>query len=394
MTDDDHVSFDELAEDDSNPAPSARGGHGRRRAATPPRRPSLLRSALPVMLVVLVLGGLGFGGVQGYRWLTSNISVEQEATDYPGPGTGEAVIEVAEGDSGTDIAATLVEADVIKAPGPFVTAFSNTPDASNIEPGLYRLQQQMPAAEALTMLLDPASLAGHRVIIPEGYRASQIWETLSTATGIEVADFEAAAADYTALGIPENPADSLEGYLFPARYDIPEEATAEEVITMMWERTESELTALGVAPEDFHRVLTLGSLVEKEARHPEDQGRVVRTIENRLAGVGEAGGTPMRLQLDSTVTYFTGSDIVSTTPEERATDSPYNTYLHPGLPIGPIASPGAAALEAAVNPPEGDWLYWVTVNTQTGETKFATTYAEHEQNVQEWRDWYDSTQGG
>ncbi len=95
----------------------------------------------------------------------------------------------------------------------------------------------------------------------------------------------------------------------------------------------------------------------------------------------------MKLQLDSTITYFTGSETVSTTDEERATDSPYNTYLHQGLPIGPISNPGLATLQAALDPPEGDWLYWVTVNTETGETKFATTYAEHQEYVKEWQDW-------
>lgn len=394
---DDAVSFDELAESQNPRDEEAPTGHGRRRAAGPVRRRRRrgpLRRALPVLLVLLVLGGLGVGGVYGYQWLTSNVSLEQEDPDFPGPGSGEALVQVAEGDTGTDIARTLVDAGVIKTSGPFITQFSNSPDASGIEPGLYRLKKGMTSSDALTMILDPANLAGHRVIVPEGLRAEKIWAVLSEATDIPVEDFEAAAKDYTSFGVPENDAKSLEGYLWPGRYDVPEDATAGEVISMMTDRMQTELEKLGVAPEDEHRVLTLASIAEKEARDPDDYGRVVRTLENRLEGVGEAKGKPMKLQLDSTVAYFTGSDTISTTPAQRKQDSPYNTYLHEGLPVGPISNPGKATIQAAIDPPEGDWLYWVTVNTDTGETKFAATYSEHEKNVQEWRDWYDAKQGG
>lgn len=343
---------------------------------------------LPILLVLAVLGGLGFGGVQGYRWLTSNVSVEQEAADYPGPGSGEVIVEVAQGDTGTDIAETLVEADVIKSPGPFVNIFSNTREAAAIEPGVYRLQQQMTSAGALDALLDPSNLAGHRVIIPEGLNLTQIWPLLSEATDIPVEDFEEAAVDYTEYGIPKNSADSLEGYLWPGRYDIPEDATAEDVIQMMWDSMEKQLVARDIPEDKWHEKLTVASLAQLEVRESDDYGMVVRTIYNRLEGVGEAEGTPMPLQFDSTIHFLTGKAAsVGTTSAERKTKSPYNTYLNTGLPPGPIGAPGAETLDAAADPPEGDWLYFVTVNTDTGETKFAATWAEHEENVKEWQDW-------
>src|SRR5690606_3367149 len=152
-------------------------------------------------------------------------------------------------------------------------------------------------------------------------------------------------------------------------------------------RMRTELAARGVPEDQWHRTLTVASIAGKEARTPEDYGKVARTIENRLAGVGEAGGRPMKLQLDSTVAYVSGRKAVSTTPEERAVDSPYNTYVHDGLPVGPIANPGGATIDAVQDPPPGDWLYWVTVNTDTGETKFAATKAEHDANVEQWRQW-------
>ncbi|WP_114856602.1 endolytic transglycosylase MltG [Brachybacterium sp. YJGR34] len=382
-----HHSFDEVASSQDEGRRST--GRGRRRGA--PRRHRGPLALLPALLVLLVVAGLGVGGYQGYQWVTSNVSLQGEAADYPGPGTGEVIVEVSEGDTGTDIAGTLVEDGVIKSPGPFISVFSNTPDASSIEPGIYRLQREMNSADALEALMDPANLAAYRVIVPEGRRLSQVWAQLSEETEIPVEDFEAAAEDYTSYGIPENSAGTLEGYLWPGRYDIPEDATAEDVIAMMWAPMEQQLVDREIPESQWHRTLTVASLAEKEVSRAEDYGKVARTIENRLAGVGEAGGTPMKLQFDSTVHYVTGSaDSVATTDEERATDDPYNTYVHTGLPPGPIAAPGGPAIEAAAAPPEGDWLYFVTVNTETGETKFAATWSEHEENVAEWQAWEQS----
>lgn len=381
-TEDDFLSpQDLLAEESADPLLPI-GAH-----EAPARRSPL--HLLPLLLVAAVVLALAAGGFYAYHWVSNNVNVAEEAPqDYEGSGTGEeVVIEVKDGDTGFDIASTLVDAGVIQSAAPFIQVFTASPEASTIQPGAYSLQKQMSSAAALDALLDPANVAGQRVTVPEGLTNKQIFARVSEATGIPVADFEEAAAHYTDYGLPENPAGSPEGYLWPGRYDIPEDATAGDVLTMMWERMESELDARGVAPEDRHRILTLASIAEKEARTPDDYGRVVRTLENRLDGIGEAGGRPMALQLDSTVAYFSGSDSISTTPQQRATDSPYNTYLHPGLPIGPISNPGGATLDAAVNPPAGDWLYWVTVNTETGETKFATTFAEHQQNVAQWQQW-------
>lgn len=370
---------------EDRPRDASGPSRGRRRGTG---HPSRVKTFLPVVLVVAMLLAVGVGGVMSYRWITGNVQVsEQEETDYPGPGSGEAIIEIKPGDSGGDIAKTLKDAGVIRSTGPFTTQFAASQEASGISPGTYRLKKEMSSADALEALLDPASLSGKRITVPEGMRMSAMFPRLAESTGIPVEDFEAAAKDYQALGIPENPAGSAEGYFWPGTYDVPEEATAADVLRMMAQRMTEELDARGVAPEDRHRILTLASIAEKEARMPEDYGRVVRTIDNRLVGAGEAGGHPMRLQLDSTVAYASGKNTISTTPEERDSDSPYNTYKHDGLPVGPISNPGAATIDAAISPPEGPWLYWVTVNTDTGETKFAATKAEHDANVREWKEW-------
>ena len=149
------------------------------------------------------------------------------------------------------------------------------------------------------------------MIVPEGLRLEQIWPILSESTDIPVEEFEAAAKDYTSLGIPENPANSPEGYLWPGRYDIPEDATASDVLSMMWGRMEEELTKREIPEDQWHRTLTIASLAELEVRNAEDYGKVVRTILNRLEGKGEAGGSPMPLQFDSTVHYVTGKEALS-----------------------------------------------------------------------------------
>ncbi|MCS6710703.1 endolytic transglycosylase MltG [Brachybacterium sp. EF45031] len=388
MTDPHHdgpSAFDELAADQEDRRRDAdRSGRGRRRGER--RRSNPLRTLLPALLVLAVVGALLAGGLYGYRWVTGNVQVaEQTPTDYPGPGTGEVVVTVEPGDTGADIASTLKENDVILSTGPFVTLFANTPEAGGISPGAYRLKKQMSSQDALDALMDPASVAGVRVAVPEGMRLTELLPFLAKETGIPVEDFETAVEDYRSLGIPENPANSAEGYLWPGRYDFPEDATAQDVLTTMAAQMQAQMENRGVTAEDQHRVLTIASIAEKEARTPEDYGRVARTIENRLEGVGEAGGHPMRLQLDSTVAYMTGKKEVSTTPADRARQSPYNTYQVDGLPIGPISNPGAATIDAVLDPPEGNWLYWVTVDTQTGETKFAATKSEHDKNVAEWR---------
>src|SRR5690625_5635931 len=110
----------------------------------------------------------------------------------------------------------------------------------------------MPAADALQMLLDPSNLTGHRVIVPEGLRAEQIWELMSEEAGIPVEDFEEAAGDYTSFGIPENDADSIEGYLWPERYDGPEDDTAADVTAKLRPRMEDERTEHEIPEQEWH----------------------------------------------------------------------------------------------------------------------------------------------
>jgi UPF0755 protein len=137
-------------------------------------------------------------------------------------------------------------------------------------------------------------------------------------------------------------------------------------------------SALGLTPAE---AVTVASLVQAEARRPQDLPKVAQVIYNRL-DYGEPLG------LDSTVHFAVGSrGEVFTSDEQRQIDSPYNTYLNVGLPPGPINSPGEAALQAALDPAEGDWIYFVTVNLDTGKTLFADNATEHAANTERLRQW-------
>jgi UPF0755 protein len=340
------------------------------------RRRRRRRTALVLVICLVVFGG---GAFAVYSFAKPVIAGFMESDDYKGPGTGSVQVEIEAGDTGRAIGNTLAEAGVVKTADAFVRAASNEPKAASLQPGTYQLKKKMAAADALALLLNPASRISVRVTVPEGLRASQVFERLEEGTGIAAAEFERVATE-TDIGLPPESGGDPEGYLFPATYEFEPDATAVDMLTTMVERHKAAMDAVGVPQEQRRQVLIKASLIEDEAQRPEDFGKVARVIENRLA-------KEMPLQLDSTVNYATGKTGITTTDEDRATDSPYNTYKHPGLPPGPISSPGEAAIEAALRPTPGDWLYFVAVNPETGETKFAKTAEEHQRNVEEFRAW-------
>ncbi|MEV7527463.1 endolytic transglycosylase MltG [Agrococcus sediminis] len=290
--------------------------------------------------------------------------------DYAGPGTGEVIVQVQSGQNGYDVAAELAEQDVIASAEAFTDILVADPSIQ-LHPGAYRVQQQMSAQGALDAILDPANKVELRVTVPEGYTLPQVFERLERDLGIPQAEFVQASGDLAQFDLPDD-ATTLEGWLFPATYTFDDGVTAPAVLQAMIARQTQALDAAGVAEADRQRVLTFASLVQREARLPDDFGRVARVFQNRL-------DINMPLQSDATVAYGTGNlHVVTTTAEERAdTENPYNTYARPGLPVGPIGAPGDTALQAALAPTEGDWLYFVTVNPETGETVFSETYGEH-----------------
>jgi UPF0755 protein len=343
------------------------------------RRPRRSAGCLAVLVSLVVLLGLGgFAVIKGRAYLED---VFAPPPDYEGNGHGSVLVEVQDGDTSTEIANTLYKEGVVASEEAFIDVARDEPRATLIQVGFYDMAKKMSADAALQRMLDPDSMVTNAVTIPEGYTVQQTLSQAAEDTDFGRGALERAADDEERLGLPPYAGDDLEGYLFPATYELPPDGTPRMLLRMMVDRfeesaqrldLEKQAASLGMSPQE---IVTVASIVQSEARRPGDFPKVARVIYNRL----DRG---MPLQMDSTVHYAVGkSGQVTTTDEDRASSSPYNTYRFSGLPPGPIASPGDAALNAALHPADGDWIYFVTVNPDTGETKFASTNAEHQENV-------------
>ena len=345
----------------------------------PRRRRSRLRGCLPVLLVLVVLVGGGyFGGKYALGQLQAKFA---DAPDYAGPGTGQVLYQVKSGATSTQIARDLKSAGVVASVDAFTKAAAGNDKSRNIQVGYYELKKQMKASEALGVLVDPASLVQSLVTVPEGARVKTIVATIVKKTDLTRRAVNQALADPAAIGLPAAAKGNPEGYLFPATYTVPPKMTALALVKQMVAKTvavEKQLDVgtkaakLGLTSE---QVLTVASILEFEASRDEDYPKVARAIYNRL-------DQKMPLQSDATVAYISGkAGTVYTTDAERQSASRYNTYRYTGLPPGPIGSPGAKTMEAALNPSSGKQLFWVVVNLRTGETRYADTYAQHLKNV-------------
>lgn len=336
--------------------------------------------------VAAILGGaLLLAAALFFAWpAVSGLFNGSSGADFPGPGSGQVLVEIPAGASGGDIGTILVDAGVVASREAFFDAFRENPNAASIQAGSYQLKEEMRATDAVTALLDPSNRAEVSITVPEGFTAAQVYARIENVMGIPLADVEAAAADSAAISLPAEAGGNPEGWLAPLTYDFTPNATATEILATMVAQTVKDLDDLGVAVEQRQEVLIRASIVEREGL-PQYFGQVARVIENRLSD--PSAGVAGRLQMDSTVLYGLGQVGGVPTQEQLDTDTPYNTYINSGLPPTPIGSPSRAALEATVNPPEGDWLYFVTVNLETGETKFAATLEEHLQYVEEFRQW-------
>jgi UPF0755 protein len=253
------------------------------------------------------------------------------------------------------------------------------------QPGVFRLQKQMTSAAVIAALENPANRLENSAQIPEGLTVTQTLSRISEQMSIPIEELDAAVADPSAYGVS---ADSLEGWLFPATYTFDPGTTPVQIVQRMVDRAVQSLDDAGVPVEDRQRILTIASIIQREARSTDDFYKVSRVIQNRLLPDNQE--TFGLLQMDSTAQY--GFDelhdgTVSSSAEALTDDNPWNTYVHPGLPVGPIANPGDTAIAAALSPAEGDWLYFVTVNLDTGETVFTSNSADHEKAVAQWRSW-------
>lgn len=306
--------------------------------------------------------------------------------DYPGPGEGEVTFTVQPGWGPAQIGRHLTETGIVASEELFIEAVPQVDAESKvIHPGEYEMKYKMPAVDAATILVGEAADKVNYIPIKQNVRTDAVFEQINKATGISIDELEALNQKPQEFGL-KDPVKNLEGFLHPGQYRFPLDAKAKDILQQMVDATVKELTSQGVTdPAEQYKMLKIASILQAEAR-PDDYRTVSGALDNRLKPDNkETGGY---LQVDSSVIYGLGQYSLQFTAEEKKdAGNPYNTYEHKGLPPTPIGSPADQAIEAAIHPEKNDYYYWVTVNTQTGETKFAKTYAEHKVYQQQFRDW-------
>lgn len=329
---------------------------------------AVLATILVVLVLLVVVGVVAAGRIFGGA-----------SADYAGTGNGVAVrVHVQDGDTAGAIATTLAAVNVVKSVGAFRDAADRDARSRSIGPGYYRLQQQMSGKAALALLLDPRAKLRSRVTIPEGSSLRRTLDLIGSKTEVPRADLTKAVTAPAQLGLPVAAKGQVEGFLFPATYDIAPGTDAVSALRQLTRRfavaaddvgLDAGARALGRTPYD---VVVVASLIEREAANATDRPKVAAVIYNRLKA-----GQP--LGLESTVRFALGNVAGELTRSQlaKAAPSPFDTYSHVGLPPAPIDNPGQAALEAALHPAAGGLLYFVTL-PKTNTTEFVSTPAEFE----------------
>jgi len=376
---------------------------GARKPPPPPRKKKKRRAVVWIGMVV-VLALIALGGYYGYKQLTGIGDYD----DFAGQGTQDVVVQVKGGDSTGDIATTLTDAGVVASSRAFVVAAESNAKVRAVQPGYYVMKKKSSGAAAVKKIVDPKSQVGQfeikggaqleSITTQSGQPVDGIVALLAKASCAElngkstcVAPEQLAAVasggDLAKLGVPEwaipdaskaEPKRRLEGLIVPGVYNVKPGSTPDELMTQLVTASAGQLQAwnmptiadkTGYTP---YQILTIASLVEKEAIQT-DFGKVSRVTYNRLQ-VG------MRLQYDSTINYVLDRTAIRTKNQDRDKVGPYNSYANNGLPPTPISSPSMKALESAVSPEEGPWLYFVRCE-KNGTSCFATDATGHQANI-------------
>jgi UPF0755 protein len=358
-------------EDEERPGRRPRGSRSQQRRSRKrrkrQRRKGAAASVFAVLVILLILAGAGYFG---FTWIRDVVTVK----DFSGPGSGEVVVQIEEGATASDVAVDLEKQGVVASARAFVNAIGAAGKGASLQPGQYKLRKGMSAAAAVE-LLDPKNRIRDDLTFQEGLRLSKIYEQLAEATGKSVDDFKKAAKGD--IGLPKYANGRLEGFAFPATYEINDKMSASDILTAMVDRFThtankidlvKEADQIGYSPRD---IIIIASIVQAESGSVEDMPKVARVIYNRLQR-----NPPMKLQMDSTTMYGLNKYDIAATEAETKSKSLYNTYQHQGLPPGPISNPGDHAIEAALHPADGAWLWFVTTDPKKGITKFTDKETE------------------
>ncbi len=330
------------------------------------RRRTVLLAAL-LLVVILVAGGV--------LWY-------QRQVDPPGSGEREVTVEVPKGSSTQRIADILDDKGVVSSARVF-RVYVQAKGAGPFQAGSYRLPRNASFDHVVATLEKGPEANAERLTVPEGLTLRQIAERVGKLPGRSAERFvEVAGSGEVRSRYQPEGSKNLEGLLLPETYSIEAQDDERVILERMVSAFDDAAARAGVDDVGQGGVVTpyqaiiVASLVEEEAGVPGDRGMIARVIYNRLR-------QRMPLQVDATVIYALGrpgEEGVRVLNKDLEVDSPYNTYRVRGLPPTPIAAPGRAALEAAVDPPDGPWLYYVVVEPN-GKHAFGTTLAEHNRNI-------------
>ncbi|MEV6685967.1 endolytic transglycosylase MltG [Streptomyces sp. NPDC051130] len=372
-----------------------RGGRSKKTKAKPRRRG--VSCLVAAVVVAAVLGG---GGYYGYTYIKARYGPGE---DYAGPGLEETVdVEIPKNATLAQMGSILEKAGVVASAKAFITA-ADTPKGKGIQPGTYPLKKKMSAAAAVALMTDPSKL--NVIIVPEGKRNAAVYEMIDNKLGKpQGTTQEIAKREAKNLGLPawagNNPQlmDPLEGFLYPARYDLTKNMPPEVLLKQMVKNATDKYTELGIESkakslglENPLQVITVASLVNAEGKNHDDFRKMSEVVYNRLKKTNDV--TNQKLEFDSTYNYVKGtSNINFSLKEARTFDNPYNTHFVKGLPPGPIDNPGADALSATLNPDHGGWMFFVSVDGKT--TTFTKTYEEHQRLAAEFQERQKQKNGG
>jgi UPF0755 protein len=335
-----------------------------------------VRKALSIALPVFVLVAAGVALAVWRGWT----DIHQP---YKGYDSSEQFVVIRQGAASAEIGRALADAHIVSDPRLFRIALWWTAQGRNLKAGEYRFDRAVTPLDVVEVLVR-GEVYTQRVTFPEGLTIEEMSKLYESHGFGRARDFVEAARNVERIADLDSEATDLEGYLFPETYALARKGDASRLIELMVDRFRSVYgeqmrTRAEAAGMTTRQVLTLASIVEKETGKPEERPIVAAVFRNRLK-IG------MPLQTDPTVVYALAKEhrySGNIHKEDLSMDSPYNTYKYPGLPPGPIASPGKASIEAALMPADVPYLYFVSRND--GSHVFAATYAEHANNVRKFQ---------
>jgi UPF0755 protein len=327
-------------------------------------------------VLVLLLAGCGYAGNRGYDWYNQAVNDPMSSTSQ------KVAFHIDQGEGSDQIAHDLEAKGLIRNADVFLFYLRYQDKGAQLEAGDFTLDRDMNMLQIISTLGN-ARVQQVSVTLTPG-ATMKLMAQGAAAAGLGTADsYVAAASDvswpYPFLqGRPPGAPKNLEGFLFPDTYQLDKGSTTRDLVKRQLDQFGQQLTpalqgqigqpAAGRPAETLYNVITLASIVEREVTKEPDRSIICGIFYNRLA-------IHMALQDDITVLYGLNRQSGALTDQDKATDTPYNTYLHPGLPVGPISNPGMDSINACINPQKSSYYFFFA--DSRGTTRYAATYAEH-----------------